>query len=98
MACSRFWIWLRSFWHWTTDAGRDVRDAHGRVRAVDVLAARAARAVGVDAHGPAGLMTMPPSSGRTGMTSSEAKEVWRRAALSKGEMRTSRCTPRSALR
>src|SRR5262249_55988016 len=29
-------------------AGRQVRDAHGRVGGVDVLAARAARAVGVD--------------------------------------------------
>ena len=32
------------------DAGGDVRHAHGAVGAVDVLAARAARAVGVDAH------------------------------------------------
>ena len=32
------------------DAGRDVRDAHGGVGLVDVLSARAARAVGVDAQ------------------------------------------------
>src|SRR5690606_20851363 len=32
------------------DAGRDMRDAHRRVGRVDVLAAGAGRAVGVDAH------------------------------------------------
>ena len=33
-----------------------------------------------------------------GMTSTEANEVCRRLFASKGEIRTSRCTPRSALR
>ena len=37
-------------------------------------------------------------SSSTGKTNTEAKEVWRRAAESKGEIRTSRCTPVSAFR
>jgi hypothetical protein len=32
----------------------------------------------------------------SGMTMTEAKEVWRRFAASNGEMRTRRCTPVSA--
>ena len=34
----------------------------------------------------------------TGETSSDAKDVWRRAFASNGEMRTRRCTPRSDFR
>ena len=50
MARSLFWCWLRSFWQDDDDAGREVGDAHGRVGHVDVLAAGARRAVGVDAQ------------------------------------------------
>ena len=42
------------------------------------------------------ISTSPETSSRNGTTSSEAKLVWRRCCASKGEMRTSRCTPRSA--
>ncbi len=42
------------------------------------------------------ISTTPETSSRNGTTSSEAKLVWRRCWASKGEMRTSRCTPRSA--
>src|SRR4030095_12007809 len=37
------------------------------------------------------------SSGSSGATTTWAKAVWRRWAASKGDSRTSRCTPRSAL-
>ena len=47
---SRLRPWLRSFWQVTTMPRRQVRDADGRVGHVDVLAAGAARAVGVDAE------------------------------------------------
>ena len=50
MALALFWCWLRSFWQDTTMPGRQVGEAHGRVRLVDVLAAGARRAVGVDAE------------------------------------------------
>ena len=36
------------------------------------------------------------SSGSSGQTKTDANDVWRRAAWSNGEMRTSRCTPASA--
>jgi hypothetical protein len=40
----------RWFWHCDDDPGRDVRDAHRRIGRVDVLPARARRAIGVDAQ------------------------------------------------
>ncbi len=46
----------------------------------------------------ASLMSMTMSSSISGVTSTAAKLVWRRAAESNGLMRTSRWTPRSALR
>ena len=48
IAISLFWVWLRSFWLWATMPGRQVGQAHGRVGLVDVLAAGALRAEGVD--------------------------------------------------
>ncbi len=41
------------------------------------------------------MSTSSETSSRNGTTSSEAKLVWRRCWESKGDMRTSRCTPRS---
>ena len=77
------------------DAGRQVRDAHRRVGDVDVLAAGAARAVGVDAQ--VLLVDLDVDVvGSSGQTNTDANEVWRRAAWSNGEMRTRRCTPASA--
>ena len=44
------------------------------------------------------LISMSISSSMAGVTSTDANAVWRRAWASKGLMRTSRCTPVSALR
>ena len=41
------------------------------------------------------ISTSDETSSRNGVTSMEAKLVWRRCCESKGDMRTSRCTPRS---
>ena len=49
IAFSLFWVCDRSFWLWTTMPVGQVRQAHGRVGLVDVLAAGALRAVRVDA-------------------------------------------------
>ena len=46
----------------------------------------------------AGLTLISMSSSTSGYTKTEAKEVCLRALESKGEMRTRRCTPTSALR
>jgi hypothetical protein len=47
------------------DAGGDVRQAHGRIGLVDVLAARAAGAEGVGAH-VGGLMSISMESSISG--------------------------------
>ena len=48
IAISLFWVWLRSFWLWATMPGRQVGQPDRRVGLVDVLAAGALRAEGVD--------------------------------------------------
>ena len=74
--------------------GGDVGDAHGGVGLVDVLAAGAGRAVGL--HPQVLLVDLQVTSpSMSGVTSTDANEVWRRLAESKGEMRTRRWTPRS---
>ena len=45
-----------------------------------------------------GLSTTSTSSSTSGITSTPAKEVWRRPEASKGEGRTRRCTPASGER
>src|SRR5207253_1327897 len=45
-----------------------------------------------------GRISIASSASISGITSTSANEVWRRCAWSKGERRTSRCTPRSARR
>jgi hypothetical protein len=75
------------------DAGRDVGDADGRVRGVDMLAALAARAVGVD------LDIVWVDADLDVLVDFGADEnVCRLLAASKGEMRTRRWTPVSWLR
>ena len=85
MALALFWCWLRSFWHGDHDAGGQVGEAHRRVGLVDVLAAGARGAVGVDAQV---LLVDVDLAGQrprgTGTTSSEAKLVWRRCWESNG--------------
>ena len=92
MHMSRFWNWLRSFWQLTTmPVGMWMRRT-----AEDVLLMCWPPAP--DERNTSILM----SSGRistvilssiSGITSSEAKLVWRRPDASNGETRTSRCTP-----
>ena len=97
IAVSRFLSWERSFWHATTMPARQVRDAHGGVRGVDALTARARRAV--DVHAEVLVLDRRPRRPRPrGSPATEAKDVWRRLDASKGEMRISRCTPISPLR
>ena len=48
IAISLFWVWLRSFWLWATIPVAQVGQADRRVGLVDVLAAGALRAEGVD--------------------------------------------------
>ena len=79
-------------------AGGDVGDAHGGLDFVDVLAAFAA---GADRCPPlsstGGMAISEEVSSISAMASTLAKLVWRRLLESKGEMRTRRWTPRSAL-
>ena len=77
------------------DAGRQVGQAHRRVGLVDVLAAGARRAVGVDAQVLLVDLDLVGDVFEERHHSSEAKLVWRRCWESNGYMRTSRCTPRS---
>ena len=86
----------RSFWHCTTVPGGLVGDAHRRVGLVHVLAAGARGAVGVDLEVVGLDLARRRSSSTSGATSTPANAVWRRAAESNGEIRTSRCTPFSA--
>jgi hypothetical protein len=78
------------------DAGRDVGDADRRVGLVDVLAARARRAIGVDAQVGSSLISISivVVDHRIDPDRREARCAAARW-LSKGEMRTSRCTPLS---
>ena len=80
------------------DAGREVRQAHGGVGLVDVLAAGAARAVGVDAQVLVVDLDLDRPRRSRDSTKTEANDVWRRALASNGEMRTRRWTPASAFR
>ena len=73
-----------------------VREAHGRVGLVDVLAAGAARAIGVDAQVLVVDLDLDVVVDLRDRRSTEANDVWRRALASNGEMRTRRCTPASA--
>jgi shikimate kinase len=73
-----------------------MRDPHCGIGLVDVLAAGAGGAEGVDAQVAVAVSTTMVSSTRGDET--EAKEVCRRPLESKGEMRTSRWTPASAFR
>jgi hypothetical protein len=75
-----------------------MRDADRRIGLVHVLAARARCAVRVDPQ--VVLVDLDPRCppGKSGAATTCAKAVWRRWALSNGLRRTSRCTPRSALK
>ena len=92
MAVSRLRSCERSFWQAHHDVGRQVRDAHRRVRGVDALPARPG---GADrrprADRPRGSSTSTSST--SGTADTEAKLVCRRLEASKGEMRMSRWTP-----
>ena len=95
MATARFCICERSFWQ-------------AAVIFVGMCVIRTAESVTFTCCPPAeelrnvsirrsfGSISISSSSGRSGMTSSEANEVWRRFWASKGEILTSRWTPRSA--
>src|SRR6185437_10504050 len=71
------------------DAGRQVREAHRRFGAIDMLAAGPAGAKNVDLQS-SGFMSILMSSSICGYTKTEANEVCLRALASKGEMRTKR--------
>ena len=78
------------------DAARPVGDAHGRVGLVDVLAAGAATRGRCRPGGPRRRSRRRRRPRRPATTSTPANDVWRRWAASKGDRRTSRCTPFSA--
>jgi hypothetical protein len=69
--------WLRSVLALGHDAGGQVGDAHGRVGLVDVLAAGAAGAEGVDAQVGRVELTASASSG-SGITATVQALVWMR--------------------
>ena len=77
------------------DPGRQMRDAHGAVRLVDVLPAGAAGPHGVDPD-VLSLMSISMSSA-SGSTATVAADVWMRPALSVAGTRCTRCTPLSNL-
>jgi hypothetical protein len=85
----------RSFWHCTTIPGRPVGDAHRRVGLVDVLAAGARRAVGVDLQ--VVVVDLDVAVLLDDRRDLDAREA-RLAAVRGVERRerTSRCTPFSA--
>ena len=78
-------------------AGREVGDADGRRRLVDVLATGARRAVGVDPEVLVVDLDARRCRRATGTPRRRRSCVWRRALPSNGLMRTRRCVPRSAL-
>ncbi len=97
MALSRFECWLRSAWHATTiPVGRCVRRIALSVLFTCCPPAPPERYVSTRRSFSSISTSM--SSLISATTSREANDVCRRLAESKGLMRTSRCTPRSAFR
>jgi hypothetical protein len=97
MAVARFWCCERWLCEAATSPVGHVRDAHGRFHLVDVLPAFAAGPVGVHLQFVGRQHDLLVVSSISAITSTLAKLVWRRLLASKGEMRTRRWTPRSAL-
>src|SRR5919112_1602244 len=95
IATSRFWCWLRSFWHWTTiPVGRCVILTAESVLLTCWPPAPEARYVST-LRSFSSISTSTASS-TTGATATEAKLVCLLAPASKGLILTRRCTPRSA--
>ncbi len=95
IAESRFLCCDRSFWHDTTmPVGRCVSRTAESVTLTCCPPAPLERNVSMRRSFSSIVMSM--SSGSSGQTCSDANDVCRRDAWSKGEMRTSRCTPASA--
>ena len=79
MASSRFLCWLRSFWHCTTmPVGRCVMRT--AVSTLLTFWPPAPPARNVSMRNSSGLTTISMRSSISGMTKTEAKDVWRRAA------------------
>ena len=92
MALSRFWNWLRSVWQKTTmPVGRWVRRTAEEVLLMCWPPAPEERQACISMS--SGRISTSMSSGSSGITSTAANEVCRRALASKGDTRTSRCTP-----
>ena len=97
MALSRFWNWLRSVWQNTTmPVGRWVRRTAEEVLLMCWPPAPLERQACISMS--SGRISISLSSSSSGMTSTAAKLVCRRALASKGDTRTSRWTPFSLLR
>ena len=94
---ARFLCWLRSFWQRTTmPVGMCVMRTADSVLFTCWPPAPPARMVSILMSDSASSSSA--SSSTSGVTSTEAKAVWRRAWLSKGLMRISRWTPVSAFK